>query len=71
MSEKIMFLKNKFQNKNTGEDVEGITIIVDGTFQQVLDKLIRESNGKYTDYASVLQQAVFQGINDMIRESGH
>lgn len=66
MNDKITIMKETFTNDKTGENVEGITIIVDGVLKQVLDKIITESNGKYKDYASVMQEAVFSGINAII-----
>ena len=56
MENKITFIKETFENSQTGKAVDGITVIIDGVFQQVLDKIIRESNGKYADYTAVLKQ---------------
>lgn len=67
MDHKITFLKDSFQNEKTGENVEGVTIIIDGVFKQVLDKIIDESHGKYNDYTSVLYDALINGINMLIK----
>ena len=65
---KVTFIKQEFENSQTGEKVPGITVIVDGVFRQICDKLIRET-GRKDDYAELLQEALFNGINQMIGES--
>ena len=46
----------------------GITIILDGVFRQVCDKLIADT-GREKDYVALIQEALFNGINQMIGES--
>lgn len=67
MENKITMMKETFTNDKTGENVEGITIIVDGILKQVLDKIMQENKGKYSDYVTLLQDALMNGINDIIK----
>lgn len=46
MGEKVNFMQEMFENGQTGEQVPGVTVIVDGQFRQVLDILI-ERNPQY------------------------
>lgn len=68
MENKITMMRETFSNDKTGENVDGITIIIDGVLKQVLDKIIRENNEKYTDYTTLLQDALMKGINDIIKQ---
>ena len=65
---KVTFLKQEYENSETGAKVPGITIIVDGVFRQVCDKLIRDT-GREQDYVALIQEALFNGINQVIGES--
>lgn len=66
MDNKITMMKETFTNGKTGTNVDGITIIVDGVLKQVLDKIMCESEGRYPDYMTLLQEALMNGINDII-----
>ena len=44
----VTMLNEEFENDQTGEKVEGITIIVDGQFKQVLDKFFGGEEDKLT-----------------------
>lgn len=61
----ITMMSEEFENDKTGEKVEGITIIVDGKFKQVLDKIISK-DGNYENYTEILKDAIFDGINNII-----
>ncbi|TRW21018.1 hypothetical protein FL857_12280 [Criibacterium bergeronii] len=61
----ITMMSEEFENNKTGEKVEGITIIVDGKFKQVLDKIISK-DGNYENYTEILKDAIFDGINNII-----
>lgn len=68
MGNKITMMRETFTNDKTGENVDGITIIIDGVLKQVLDKIISENNEKYTDYTTLLQDALMKGINNIIKQ---
>lgn len=63
---KVTFISNDYKNAETGEKAEGLTIIVNGILKEGLDKIIRESNGKYKSYAEVLGDAVFMGLYKVV-----
>ena len=68
MENKIIMMRETFTNDKTGENVDGITIIIDGVLKQVLDKIISENNDKYTEYTTLLQDALMKGINNIIKQ---
>ena len=64
---KVTILSEEFENDKTGEKVQGITIIVDGKFKEVVD-LLMEKNHSYEDYTEIIKDVIFKGINSMILE---
>lgn len=67
MDNTVTILNEEFENDKTGEKVQGITIIVDGKFKEVLD-LLMKNNPDYKNYTEIVRDAFFNGINSMIRE---
>ena len=61
----VTIMREEFENEQTGEKVEGITIILDGKFKQVIDLLV-EKNPSYNNSVEVIKDALFEGINVMI-----
>ncbi|AEV69065.1 hypothetical protein [Acetivibrio clariflavus] len=60
----LTMLIEKFQNDKTGQEVDGITIIIDGKIKEIFDTIILKS-GKYENYSEVLRDAIFMGINEI------
>ncbi|TWL38645.1 hypothetical protein P5637_09755 [Bacillus paralicheniformis] len=60
----VTMLNEEFVNYQTGEKVEGITIIIDGQFKQVLD-IIKAKSDSYENYTEIIRDAVFEGVNSM------
>jgi len=60
----LTMLTEKFQNDKTGQEVDGITIIVDGKIKEIFDAIIIKS-GNYENYSEVLRDAIFMGINEI------
>ena len=60
----VTMLNEEFENDQTGEKVEGITIIIDGQFKQVLD-IIKAKSDSYENYTEIIRDAVFEGVNSM------
>ena len=60
----VTMLNEEFVNDQTGEKVEGITIIIDGQFKQVLD-IIKAKSDSYQNYTEIIRDAVFEGVNSM------
>ena len=63
----ITFINEEFENEQTGEKVEGITILVDGALKQVLD-IIKKENQSYNNNLSVLQDAMLKGLEQIKQE---
>lgn len=68
MSEnKISIISEKFENEKTGEQVDGITIIIDGKLKDIFDIII-EKEGNYSDYKEVMRDVLFSGINNYVEK---
>lgn len=64
---KISILSEKFDNEKTGEQIEGITIMIDGKLKNMLDIII-EKEGTYNNYTEVIKDLVFAGINQIVEK---
>lgn len=56
-----------YENEKTGEQVEGITIMIDGKLKQILDIIIQKDE-IYNNYTEVIKDIVFTGINNFIEK---
>lgn len=63
MKQTVSIMTEVFKNEKTGENVEGITIMVDGVLKQMFDILKERCN--YKDSASIVQDALFKGLEEM------
>lgn len=61
MKKTISIISEEFENEKTGEKVEGITIMVDGMFKEVLN-IIRKDNPQYENNVSLIQDALMKGL---------
>lgn len=61
MKKTITIISEKFENEETREQVEGVTIMVDGILKEILD-IIKAQKPQYGDNASVIQDALMQGL---------
>ncbi|MBO5057766.1 MAG: hypothetical protein J6C64_15615 [Lachnospiraceae bacterium] len=61
MKKTISIISEEFENEKTGEKVEGITIMVDGVFREVLN-VIRTENPQYENNVSLIQDALMKGL---------
>jgi hypothetical protein len=64
MDNTIKMVSEKFQKNSSGEKIEGITIMVDGILQQFLSIIIQK-NPQYTNNMSVIQDALFKGLEQI------
>ena len=64
---KVTILNEEFENDQTGEKVQGITIILDGKLKEIVD-LLMKNNPDYKNYTEIVRDAFFKGINLMISE---
>jgi len=61
----IQILTEKYENGQTGEVVDGVTIMIDGKFKQVLDVLLqKEGSGK--SYTEIMCDVLVEGVNGLI-----
>lgn len=63
MKKTISIMTEEFENEKTGERVEGITIMVDGIFKEILD--IIKQKKEYNDNVSIVQDALFKGLEEI------
>lgn len=61
MTNKITLMSEKFEIEQTGEEVEGITVIVDGVLKQFLD-VIKSKEPKYENNLALIQDALMKGL---------
>ena len=52
------------ENEQTGEKLQGLTVIVDGKLKQVMDIIIVKND----NYTEVVKDALFEGINNIINK---
>lgn len=61
MKNTISIMTEMFENEKTGENVEGVTIMVDGVFKDFLD-LIKMKNPQYESNVNIIQDALMKGL---------
>lgn len=61
MANKITLMSEKFEIEQTGEEVEGITVIVDGVLKQFLN-VIKSKEPKYENNLALIQDALMKGL---------
>ena len=60
------FLNDEFENSMTGEKVEGITVIVDGEFKDLLYGILEKNGDKYSNVTEIVKDAMVIGLKSMI-----
>ena len=65
--DKLTMLTEKFQNDKTGQEVDGITIMIDGKIKEIFDAIIISKSENYDNYTEVLRDAIFMGINEITK----
>lgn len=65
---KMVILEEQFENEKTGEEVTGVTILVEGKLKQVFN-VILQKNKNYKEYRDIVQRALIEGIGKIIEES--
>lgn len=64
---KLNIISEQYENKITGEQVKGITIIIDGKLKDMFDIII-EKEGIYSAYKEVMRDVLFSGINNYVEK---
>ncbi|QOR34662.1 hypothetical protein IMX26_14470 [Clostridium sp. 'deep sea'] len=62
---KMTILKEKFNNSQTEQQVEGLTLMIEGKIKEVFDKVL-ECSDDYCNYEEVFQDALFMGLSHII-----
>ncbi|MBC6309998.1 hypothetical protein HCJ66_10635 [Listeria sp. FSL L7-1582] len=60
----LTILNESYKKQGTEEEIEGLTVLLDGTIKQVFDKIRIEKN--YKDNNEVLRDIIFTGVNSII-----
>ncbi|MEC0303036.1 hypothetical protein [Terribacillus saccharophilus] len=63
--ETFTIMKDTFGKKGTEEQVEGLTLIIDGKLKEVFDTIIERSD-EYKTYTDVLSNVIIYGVNEII-----
>ncbi|ENQ3104924.1 hypothetical protein SAMN04488168_1824 [Bacillus sp. 491mf] len=64
---KLVILNETFKKEGSPEDIEGLTIMVDGVIKQAFDKI--KYDREYTSYNEVLRDVIFEGVSGIIKNS--
>ena len=64
---KVTFMQNEYTKDKTGEKALGVTVILNGKFGEVISQLL-EANPNFTSNIQVIQEALFRGLNSMLKE---
>lgn len=64
MKNTISIISEEFENEETGEKVEGITIIVDGIIKEFFE-IIKQEKKQYVDNVNIVQDALMKGLEEI------
>jgi hypothetical protein len=60
-------MKDMFGKKGSDEQVEGLTLIIDGKLKDVFDTILAKSDD-YKNYTDVLSSVIVHGVNGIIEK---
>jgi len=61
MKKSISIISEMFENEKTGESIEGVTIMIDGVFKEVID-ILRSNNQEYDSNVDLIADALMRGM---------
>lgn len=64
MKKTISIMIEEFENEQTGEKVEGVTIMIDGMLKEFVN-IVKSKDSKYQKTADVIQDALMRGLEDI------
>ncbi|WP_430597816.1 hypothetical protein [Enterococcus sp. AZ177] len=64
MKKTISIMTEEFENEQTGEKVEGITIMIDGVLKEFVN-VIKSKDSKYHTTVDVIQDALMRGLEEI------
>lgn len=68
MDNKMTLIKERFANDQTDNEVDGITIIIDGKIKEAFD-IILNMSPDYKDYTEVVRDAIIYGTKHIIESN--
>lgn len=68
MKKTISIMSEEFENEETGEKIEGITVMIDGFFKEVISAL-RQKNPHYQSNVELINDALMKGLTIIRDES--
>ena len=68
MKKTIAIISEEFEHENTGETVEGITIMVDGILKEFID-VIKNKNSEYRSNTDLIEDALMKGLQKITEEN--
>lgn len=66
-SDTFTIMKDMFGKQGSEEQVEGLTLIIDGKLEDVFDTIIAKSDD-YNNYTDVLSSVVVHGVSGIIEK---
>ena len=63
----MTLMEEWFENEQTGEQVPGVTLVIDGTMKRVMDSLMVKYP-VYETYTQLVQAALVKGIDELIKK---
>ncbi|XAO95394.1 hypothetical protein ABBS62_18135 [Bacillus subtilis subsp. subtilis] len=61
----LVIINESFKKEGSEEDIEGLTIMIDGVIKQVFNKIRNERN--YNSNNEVMRDIIFEGINSIVK----
>lgn len=62
---KLTILNEKFKQEGSDEEVEGLTVMIDGVMRRIFDKI--KTDRDYASYDEVLRDVIFEGVNSIVK----
>jgi hypothetical protein len=66
----VTLISEEFENDSTGENVQGVTVIIDGKLKDVLD-IIMSKRSEYSTYVEIIRDSLFEGLNCITSQIKH
>ena len=66
-NKKLTILCETFKKDGSDEDIQGLTLMLDGVMRKVFDKM--KNDFGYTSDADVLTAVIFEGVNSIIEKN--
>ncbi|MFA0814255.1 MAG: hypothetical protein ACC608_00535 [Anaerofustis sp.] len=68
MKTTISIMSEEFENEQTGERIEGVTVMIDGMLSEFF-KVIRHKNPNYSNNVDIVRDALMRGLESIKNEN--